>query len=81
MCLYVCLYVQVFIRLLYDTEILDTSDCHPRASFFLEEARPSFKSVPIHMQCLEDLEEYWVHLQYTCLNTRIMTPTGKGKIR
>lgn len=63
---------QICIYLNRTASILDTSVAKPRRSFFLEEARPLFKTIHHRFSCLADLEKYWFQLQTVCLQTPII---------
>ena len=64
--------LKVFVYLEETQTILDTSVCVPRRSFFLEEARPLFKSLIWTLTSVASLELYWYQLQTTCLRTPII---------
>ena len=64
--------LQISVRLCEHATILDTSVARPRRSFFLEEARSRFKTIPYSLSSLAEVERYWYQLQCISLGTPIV---------
>lgn len=65
-------FLQISVRLCEHVTILDTSGTQPRRSFFLEEARSLFKTIPFSLSSLAEVERYWYQLQCISLGTPIV---------
>lgn len=63
-------------ELLRSCSILDTSNIKIRHSFFLEECRSKFNSIPFQFDSVNDLQAYWFKLKSVCLMTKIFKPRG-----
>ena len=74
-CMNVGVVKQMKVCVLTESQVLDTSPCAARASFFLEESRELFHCTNFSLNSVKDLEEFWFHLQDVCVNTRIILPS------
>lgn len=68
--------INVEVELLHSCSILDTSNIKIRHSFFLEECRSKFNSIPFQFDSVNDLQAYWFKLKSVCLMTKIFKPRG-----